>query len=104
MWKVPADKQYGLKGFRCWFELTGNTDSSASATAPAKDVSLYIDGVKDETTAIDDIVDGNSLFSVARVYKSNAVYNFNGQMMRRGSSTEGLPSGIYIVNGKRIMK
>lgn len=104
MWKVPADKQYGLKGFRCWFELTGNTDSSASATAPAKDVSLYIDGVKDETTAIDDIVDGNSLFSVARVYKSNAVYNFNGQMMRRGSSTEGLPSGIYIVNGKKIMK
>lgn len=104
MWKVPADKQYGLKGFRCWFELTGNTDSSASATAPAKDVSLYIDGVKDETTAIDDIVDGNSLFSVARMYKSNAVYNFNGQMMRRGSSTEGLPSGIYIVNGKKIMK
>lgn len=104
MWKVPADKQYGLKGFRCWFELTGNTDSSASATAPAKDVSLYIDGVKDETTAIDDIVDGSSLFSVARVYKSNAVYNFNGQMMRRGSSTEGLPSGIYIVNGKKIMK
>ena len=104
MWKVPADKQYGLKGFRCWFELTDSTDSSASATSPSKDVSLYIDGVRDETTSINDIVDDSSLFNVARVYKSNAVYNFNGQMVRRGSSTEGLPSGIYIVNGKKIMK
>lgn len=67
-------------------------------------MSLYIDGVRDETTSINDIVDDSSLFNVARVYKSNAVYNFNGQMVRRGSSTEGLPSGIYIVNGKKIMK
>ena len=26
MYKVPANKQYGLKAFRCWFELTNTTD------------------------------------------------------------------------------
>ena len=42
---------YGLKAFRCWFELTDN----ASAGGKPSQVSLLIDGVEDSTTGIDDI-------------------------------------------------
>jgi|GEM_PF-2763352 len=31
------------------------------------------------------------------------VYNLQGQRLRDGSSTQGLPSGLYIVNGKITM-
>lgn len=97
MWKVPTTKQYGLKGFRCWFELTSATDATSSATAPAKDVALFIDGVNTDVTSIDGITLDTQL-------SASGVYNLYGQRLRPGSSLEGLPSGIYIVNGKKVKK
>lgn len=103
MWKVPAEKQYGLKAFRCWFELTNGTDPALNSTAPAKDVLLYIDGIADNATAIED-VEADPIFSNAKAAYADGVYNLYGQRVRNGSSLEGLPEGIYIVNGKKVKK
>ena len=86
---------YGLKAFRCWFELTGNT------SAEVKPVSLFIDGVADSTTGIDDIHGNTDCTSYKRGI--DGVFNMNGQMVRRGCSLEGLPKGLYVVNGKKIV-
>lgn len=97
MYKVPTTKQYGLKAFRCWFELTSATDAASSTTAPAKDVTLFIDGVNTDVTSIDGITLDTQL-------SASGVYNLYGQRLRPGTSLEGLPSGIYIVNGKKVKK
>lgn len=103
MYKVPSTKQYGLKAFRCWFELTGNTDNGSTATAPAKEVSLVIDGIEDNTTGIDTVV-GDPSSASAKAHTGAGVYNLNGQLVRPGTSLNGLPQGIYIVNGKKVKK
>lgn len=101
MYKVPATKQYGLKAFRCWFELSNATDKTALTTAPAKDVSLFIDDIKDGVTGIDDITtDPNS----SNAKNLSGVYNIYGQRLSDGSSLDNLPQGIYIVNGKKVRK
>ena len=103
MYKVPSTKQYGLKAFRCWFELTGNTDNGSTATAPAKEVSLFIDGIEDNITGIDTVV-GDPSSASAKAHTGAGVYNLNGQLVRPGTSLDGLPQGIYIVNGKKVKK
>ena len=84
---------YGLKAFRCWFEL--NNSSTANS------ISLLIDGVEDSTTGIDDIHGSTDRTSYKRGI--DGVFNMNGQMVRRNSSLEGLPKGMYVVNGKKII-
>ena len=86
---------YGLKAFRCWFELTGN------ATGKPSQVSLLIDGVEDSTTGIDDIHGSTDCTSYKRGI--DGVFNINGQLVRRSCSLEGLPKGMYVVNGKKII-
>lgn len=103
MWKVPTGKQYGLKAFRCWFELTEKTDSNLSSAAPSTDVALCIDGIQDNTTAIEDIT-SDAAFSHPHVVKREGIYNLNGQLISRGQSLDALPKGIYIVNGRMIRK
>ena len=93
MRRLPQGKPYGTKGLRCWFEYT--LDKSPQ-TAPQ----VIIDGVGDGTTGIDDIQDDADQ-PVATRY-ADGVYNLNGQLLRRGHSVEGLPSGVYIVNGKKV--
>lgn len=98
--QVPSGKneengelyQYGLKAFRCWFEL-----SSPSAST----VSLMIDGVEDSATSIDDIHTDADHTSYKRGIEG--VFNMNGQMVRRDNSLEGLPKGMYVVNGKKVI-
>ena len=89
---------YGLKAFRCWFELTGNT--SAGGTT-GKSISLLIDGVEDSTTGIADIHGSTDCTSYKRGI--DGVFNMNGQMVRRGSSLVGLPKGLYVVDGKKMI-
>jgi len=84
---------YGLKAFRCWFEL----DNSSTANS----ISLLIDGVEDSTTGIDDIHGSTDRTSYKRGIEG--VFNMNGQMVRRSCSLEGLPKGMYVVNGKKII-
>ena len=88
---------YGLKAFRCWFELTDN----ASAGGKLSQVSLLIDGVEDSTTGIDDIHGSTDCTSYKRGI--DGVFNMNGQMVRRSCSLEGLPKGMYVVGGKKII-
>lgn len=78
----------GLRGFSCWFKPNNNE-------APA----VYIDGVKQEAelTAIGELIVGPE--AANRYGKNDGVYNLQGQ--RVGNTTEGLPSGIYIVNGRK---
>ena len=88
---------YGLKAFRCWFELAGNT----SVEGKPSQVSLFIDGVADSTTGIDDIHGSTERTSYKRGIEG--VFNMYGQMVRRSCSLEGLPKGMYVVNGKKII-
>lgn len=88
---------YGLKAFRCWFELTPNTPAQGKPSQ----VSLLIDGVEDSTTGIDDIHGSTDRTSYKRGIEG--VFNINGQMVRRSCSLEGLPKGMYVVNGKKII-
>ena len=88
---------YGLKAFRCWFELPGYTSSEGKLSR----VSLLIDGVEDSTTGIADIHGSTDCTSYKRGIEG--VFNINGQMVRRSCSLEGLPKGIYVVNGKKII-
>lgn len=86
---------YGLKAFRCWFELTDKTSGKPSL------VSLLIDGVEDSTTGIANIHGSTDCTSYKRGIEG--VFNMNGQMVRRSCSLEGLPKGMYIVDGKKII-
>ena len=86
--------QYGLKAFRCWFELSSNTTHGNS-------LSLMIDGVEDSTTSIDDIHGSSNSTSYKRGIEG--VFNMHGQMVRRDNSLEGLPKGMYVVNGKKVI-
>ena len=101
MYKVPSTKQYGLKAFRCWFELTNTTDAGNSISQ-AKDVKLFINEIEDETTGIGDIITDPAFSHAA--YQYDGVYNLQGQLVRQGTSLEGLPQGIYIVKGKKVKR
>ena len=82
----------GLRGFSCWFKPAEGSKKNASFT---------LDGVTQSgTTALDDIfTDGEQ--TVSRF--ANGIYNLNGQLVKQGNSTAGLPSGMYIVNGKKCI-
>ncbi len=83
------DKVRGLRGFSCWFKPKNDKTK----------IEVFIDGMKQEAelTAIGELIVGPE---AANCYgKNNGVYNLQGQ--RVGNTTEGLPSGIYIVNGRK---
>lgn len=80
----------GLRGFSCWFETTG----------AQKSLQITIDGVSQGTTGIEDIL-ADYEQPVSRF--ANGIYNLNGQLVKQGNSTAGLPSGMYIVNGKKCI-
>lgn len=82
----------GLRGFSCWFKPAEDAQKNAQFT---------LDGVTQSgTTALDDIFnDGEQ--PVSRF--AQGVYNLNGQLVKQGNSTAGLPSGLYIVNGKKCI-
>lgn len=93
--QVPQKQQYGLKGFRCWFEVKG---SHPIAAAPR----LEIDGIIDDATSIDDLNSQPSQFT-SRHKGISGVFNLDGQKVRDGESTQDLPKGIYIVNGRKVV-
>lgn len=99
MYKVPQGKQYGLKAFRCWFELP--TEPGSSTTAPAKQVKLFINDIEENATGIEDVM-ADQLFAQPQNEKPDGIYNLNGQRLRNTNSLEGMPKGIYIVKGKKV--
>lgn len=75
-------------------------NEQAGTQNPSKSIIAYsIDDEGGNTTGIDEME-----FSapVVRQAQQN-VYSLNGQMIRKGVSTVGLPKGIYIVGGKKLI-
>lgn len=92
---LSKDRARGLRGFSCWFKPTNNNNNTPSS------VKLTLDGVTQSgTTGIEDIL-ADYEQPVSRF--ANGIYNLNGQLVKQGNSTEGLPSGLYIVNGKKCI-
>lgn len=86
-----AIRPRGLRGFSCWFKM---------AEGVHKTLLFTLDGVSQGTTGIEDIL-ADYEQPVSRF--ANGIYNLNGQLVKQGNSTAGLPSGMYIVNGKKCI-
>lgn len=94
MW-YSASRPRGLRGFSCWIA------PKKQGTATAANAKLFLDGIDmTGTTDIEDIFGGEEGKKVEKF--ANGIYNINGQLIRANSdSTEGLPEGLYIINGKK---
>ena len=80
------------KGFRGWLQ---SVQGQASKVFEYK-IEGVVEQVNGDVTAIEGI-------EAAQQHDAN-IYNLNGQLVRQGAtSTEGLPSGLYIVGGKKVV-
>lgn len=89
-----GDNVRGLRGFSVWFKPV----KQSSGTATSK---FILDGI-DYTTDVERIM-ATEDSSIDSKFAKLGVFNLNGQLVRSGSTdVSGLPSGIYIVNGKKV--
>ena len=80
------------KGFRGWLQSVNGQNSKGFEC----EIEGVVDQVNGDVTAIEGI-------EAAQQHDAN-IYNLNGQLVRQGAtSTEGLPSGLYIVGGKKVV-
>ncbi len=85
------------KGFRCWFRYT----RESSAAKPQ--FALFIDGIS-EPTSIEDIMNNDEGITLAEKF-AHGIYSLNGQKVGDSEAAwNHLPKGIYIVNGKKVIK
>lgn len=84
----------GLRGFSVWFQPYKQTSGAATSK-------FILDGI-DYTTDVERIM-ATEDSSIDSKFAKLGVFNLNGQLVRSGSTdVSGLPSGIYIVNGKKV--
>lgn len=90
-----------LKGFRGYLKRLG-TQTGAKPMMLQVVNSSNVDGDNGETTGIEDlIIDADGQLMPA----NGKVYNINGQLVSEdANSFQSLPSGIYIINGKKYIK
>ena len=90
-----------LKGFRGYLKRT-ETQAGAKPIMLQVVNSSNVDGDNGETTGIEDlIIDADGQLMPA----NGKVYNINGQLVSEdANSFLSLPSGIYIINGKKYIK
>lgn len=87
------------KGFRCWFRYSTTEPSSADKTQ----FDLFIDGIS-EPTSIEDIMNNDEGITPAEKF-AHGIYSLNGQKVGDSEAAwNHLPKGIYIVNGKKVIK
>ena len=80
------------KGFRGWLQSANGQNSKGFEC----EIEGVVDQVNGDVTAIEGI-------EAEQQHDAN-IYNLNGQLVRQGAtSTEGLPSGLYIVGGKKVV-
>ena len=91
-----------LKGFRGYLKRLDNTQTGAKPMMLQVVNSSNVDGDNGETTGIKDlIIDADGQLMPA----NGKVYNINGQLVSEdANSFLSLPSGIYIINGKKYIK
>ena len=85
-YRVTA-KNVTMPKHRCYFMIEG---------APAGAKLMLMDNFGEVITGIDGVEASELVRTTGRIY------NLNGQMV--GNDLQSLPSGIYIVNGKKVMK
>lgn len=86
------------KGFRCWFRY-----STTKSSAAKPQFALFIDGIS-EPTSIEDIMNNDEGITPAEKF-ANGIYSLNGQKVGDSETAwNHLPKGIYIVNGKKVIK
>ena len=90
-----------LKGFRGYLKRLG-TQTGAKPMMLQVVNSSNVDGNNGETTGIEDlIIDADGQLMPA----NGKVYNINGQLVSENANNfQSLPSGIYIINGKKYIK
>ena len=89
-----GDNVRGLRGFSVWFKPYKQTSGVATSK-------FILDGI-DYTTDVERIM-ATEDSSIDSKFAKLGVFNLNGQLVRSGSTdVSGLPSGIYIVNGKKV--
>ena len=91
-----------LKGFRGYLKRLDNPQTGAKPIMLQVVNSSNVDGDNGETTGIEDlIIDADGQLMPA----NGKVYNINGQLVSEDAkSFQSLPSGIYIINGKKYIK
>ena len=98
--KAYAAASGTVKGFRGF--LKANLPEGAKPAMLSISTSSITDGNDGETTGIEDLIinaDGELIPANCRVY------NINGQLVSEdANSFQSLPSGIYIINGKKYIK
>lgn len=93
-----ANKKYGVRGFCGWFKYVGS--ESVAAAARAMIPAAFYDGEFDEEPT--EIVFFDSNGNEQPAYYD--VYTLGGQQVRsHAASLAGLPKGLYIVNGKKVV-
>ena len=80
---AKGKKGTAIKGLRAYFIINGNGSQAK------------INFGDDETTGIENIVTPTAI-------SNQKVYNLNGQYV--GNDLKAMPKGIYIVNGKKVIK
>lgn len=89
-----------VKGFRGF--LKANLPAGAKPVMLSISTSSITDGNDGETTGIEDLI----ITANGELMPANSrVYNINGQLVSEDASNfQSLPSGIYIINGKKYIK
>lgn len=89
-----------VKGFRGF--LKANLPAGAKPVMLSISTSSITDGNDGETTGIEDLI----ITTAGELMPANSrVYNINGQLVSEDASNfQSLPSGIYIINGKKYIK
>lgn len=102
LFKNFVGKDGTLKGFRGYLKRLGTQEAGAKPIMLQVVNSSNVDGDNGETTGIEDlIIDADGQLMPA----NGKVYNINGQLVSEdANSFQSLPSGIYIINGKKYIK
>lgn len=87
-----------LKGFRGYLKK----DSGIPAKILSVGVGSNVDS-DNTTTLIDNLIIDNDA-NASQGIGDGKVYNINGQVVGNGKSLNTLPSGVYIINGKKYIK
>ena len=88
-YKVTDTRNVEIKPFHCWFDIKDLNPSSGSKT-------LSI--VTTSETGIKSVVNPDGTQTPV-----GHIYNMNGQLVRANATdTDGLPKGLYIMNGRKI--
>ena len=94
----------GAKGIGFYKVVTGSTIAAGKAYLVVTSGVKAFYGFEDDATGIEDVKDSKDLKDLND--SKDAIYNLAGQRItpHRGGDGEGLQHGIYIVNGKKILK